>query len=409
MHLLFRRGIMKAPPLWHNRDLMILTSGRGISDFGSAMSFVALPLLAVRLGPPASAGYVLAAMTMSGLTVGLCAGTVADRVSRRALMLVSVLVRAGTFGWVALAWSTGILTITQLFAAAVVTGAAGPFFGAAEAAAIRQIVPPDDLPAAYTQNQVRSTAAVLGGSPAGGALFALAAALPFAADALSYLVEAFALLTVRTPLPPPEHQEERPSFWGQLVDGLRFVLREPFLRAAVTAFAAMNFASMWPAVLLILHDRGTSATAVGACLSLISAATIAGALAAPVLARWLPPGRAIILSAWWLVVAVTVLAIDPSTPVVVVGLTVAMLGVPLAGVLLSSYEAHVTPDAYMGRVTSANRFVASLGIPAGQAIGAALVASSGPRAAFALYAGALLAGALVLTGTKAVRSLSSGR
>jgi predicted MFS family arabinose efflux permease len=396
---------MKVPRLWHNRDLMILTAGRGISELGSAMSFVAMPLLAVSLGPEASAGYVLAAMTISGLTVSLYAGAVADRVSRRALMLASMLVRAGAYGWIVLARSAGILTITQLLAVAVVVGAAAPFFGSAEKAAIRQLVPAGDLPAAYTQNQVRSSAADLGGSPAGGALYALASALPFAADALSFLVEAFALLLVRTPLPAPEHPGKQPPFWSQIGEGARFVLRNPFLRAAILAVAATNFVSVWPAVLLTLHDRGISPTVIGACLTLITGGTLGGAMAAPAIARRLPPGKAIMLSAWWLVVALTILAIDPSTLILIVGLTVALLGVPVFDVLLSSYEALVTPDAYMGRVTSVNRFVGMLGIPAGQAIGAALVASSGPRAAFAVYAGAALAGALVLSSTKAVRSL----
>lgn len=320
-------------------------------------------------------------------------------------MLVSMLVRAGAYGWVVLAWTSGMLTLAQLLIVAVVIGAAAPFFGSAENAAIPQLVPPDDLPAAYTQNQIRSSAADLAGSPAGGALYALASALPFAADAVSFLLEAFALLMVRTRLAAPEQPRKAPPLWGQIGDGLRFVLRNPFLRATSLAFVAMNFASMWPAVLLTLHDRGISPPTIGAFLTLIAAATICGALLAPAIARRLPPGKAIILSAWWLVTALIILAVDPSTLVILVGLTVAMLGIPVVGVLLSSYEALVTPDAYMGRLTSVNRFTGMLGIPAGQTLGAVLVASSGPRAAFAMYAGVVIIGALILTSTKAVRSL----
>ncbi|HVX45867.1 MAG TPA: MFS transporter, partial [Mycobacteriales bacterium] len=394
--------------LWRNRDFAILWSGRAVSEFGSAMSIVTLPLLTLSVGgSPTHAGLVLATSTVASLIVALYAGAVVDRVNRKKAMLASVLVRALAFGVVAVTTATGRTNLTELYAVAAVLGVAGPFFSAAETAAIRTVVPVADLPSAYSQNQVRSMAAELSGSPVGGALYAFAHAIPFGADAVTFLLEAAALTAIRNPLPAPQKRTGRRGIWNEIGEGLQFVGRNDFLRSAVIAGGTINFAAMWPALLITLHARNISPTLIGAAMAGMTAAGLIGALLAPVVSRNRPPGHVMIVAVWWLVAAVAGMAAMPATAVLLGALMVALLAVPVVGILLSSYEAAITPDAFIGRVGSANRFVCTLAIPAGQALGGVLIAAGGPHLAFGVYAAAVLAGALIMTASPAVRQLKS--
>lgn len=400
---------MRTYQLLRNRDFTILWTGRAISDVGSTTTAIALPLLALGVGSAADAGFVVATITISGLTVTLYAGAVVDRFHRRNVMIGSVLVRALALAAVAASVMLHRLDVGELYVVAVVLGCAAPFFSSAETAAIRLIVPAPALAQAYSRNQARSIAASLVGSPAGGALYALGRAIPFAVDALSFVVEAAALSALRTPLVAPSEVTRHQPIWGDIGGGLRFVWRNMFLRTAMLAGAAINFATLWPAMLITLHDRGISPRIIGIALAGISAASLCGALVAPRAARNLRPGMAIVVAAWWLTALTATMAIAPHTAILLGALLLAAAVVPLVGVLLASYESAVTPDRYIGRVSSANRLIAMLAIPAGQALGGIMIDAGGPRLAFSIYGAAVLAGTLILTLSRTVRQLELPR
>lgn len=398
---------MRVPALWRNRDFTVLWSGRAVSELGSAMSFVALPLLTLTVGSPTDAGLVLATATIGQLVVALYAGAVTDRVSRRLAMTASVLVRAVGYGSLAAASATGAITLGQLYAVAAIVGLAGPFFSAAETAAIRAVVPPEQLPSAYSQNQVRSMTAELSGAPVGGALYAVSHALPFAADAVSFLLEAVALRSIRADLAAPGRSERR-AVWHDIGSGLSFIWRHPFLRVALLAGGIINFAALCPVLLLTLHDRHIAPSLIGATLSALTVAGLIGALAAPVVTKRVAPGRIIIAASWVLVGTLAVMTVASSTLLMLAALIAGVTVVPAIGILLSSYETAVTPNEMIGRVSAAGSFLATAAIPAGQAVGGALYAAGGPRLAFAVFGSAVLVGALLLTGSNAVREIRPG-
>lgn len=395
---------MRIPGLWRNRDFTILWTGRAVSELGSAVSFVALPLLTLTVGSAADAGLVLATATVAQAAVTLSAGAIIDRISRRLAMIVSTLVRAVGYGSLAVASMSGTLTLGQLYVVAALTGLAAPFFSTAETAAIRTVVPAAQLPTAYSQNQVRSTIADLCGSPLGGALYGLSRALPFGADAFSFCLEAAAMSAIRTPLVAP-HRVERRAIWHDIGAGLAFIWRHPFLRSTLLAVGVINFASLWPVLLLTLHDHHVPPSLIGTALSALTFASLVGALAAPTITKRSAPGRVIIGSSWVLVLALAVMSATSSMLVILIALLFGMAVVPAIVVLLSSYEAAITPDAMIGRVSAAGSFISMTTSPAGLAAGPAIYAIAGPHVAFAVFTAAVLVGALLLTASPAVRHL----
>ncbi|HEY9472527.1 MAG TPA: MFS transporter, partial [Mycobacteriales bacterium] len=144
------------PPLWRNRDFQLLFAGSLTSVVGSEIAAIAYPLLVLAVtGSPAQAGLVAFAETAAAVLVGLPAGALVDRWNKRAVMVTTDGLRLVAAGSIPLALAADRLTLAQIVAVAAVTGAAGSFFYPARMVAVRRTVPPDQLPAALSQNQAR--------------------------------------------------------------------------------------------------------------------------------------------------------------------------------------------------------------------------------------------------------------
>ena len=86
-------------PLRRNRDFVLYQSGQFFSIFGSQLSRIAYPLLALALtNSAAAAGYVGAAELAPLVLLNAPAGVLADRFDRRKLMIASDVVGAGALG-----------------------------------------------------------------------------------------------------------------------------------------------------------------------------------------------------------------------------------------------------------------------------------------------------------------------
>jgi MFS family permease len=116
--------------LWGHRDFLLLWSAETVSEVGTMVTRLALPLLAATVlgATPWEMGLLAAATTAAFLLVGLPAGALLDRVPRRPVMIAADLVRFVLFGWIPLAWWLGVLTFWQVLLVALLGGVATVFF-----------------------------------------------------------------------------------------------------------------------------------------------------------------------------------------------------------------------------------------------------------------------------------------
>lgn len=205
--------------LWRHREFLLLWSGQSISDVGTAISIVVLPLVAVVYlhADAIEVGALAALEYLPWLLIGLPAGVWVDRSGKRMLMLWCDAIRAVLLGSVPVAAAWDALTIGQLFAVAFGTGLATVVFQVAYQTYVPVVVERDDLPEANAKLLGSGSVAQFAGPGIGGLLVQLVRA-PFAliADAASYLISAVSLLLMRTPEPRPEgeHAESvRPRSW----------------------------------------------------------------------------------------------------------------------------------------------------------------------------------------------------
>ncbi len=219
--------------LWSNSDFVKLWLGQTVSYFGSGITGIALPLTAVLVlaATPTQMGILGAFDGVSVLVIGLLAGVWVDRVRRRPLLIATDLGRAFVLSTIPLAALLGVLHIWQLYIVAALAGMLTVIFTVAHSAFLPSLIPQESLVEGNSKLGMSDSLAEIGGPAAAGPLVQLISA-PFAVffDALTFLFSACCLGLIHTPEPLPAAHEQRKSIWSDLVEGLRFVLKNPLLR-----------------------------------------------------------------------------------------------------------------------------------------------------------------------------------
>ena len=108
------------------RDFLLLWGGQTVSEMGSAVTQLALPLTAVVLLAASTfeVGLLSAAATLAFAVIALPAGALVDRRPKRGIMIACDAARLLIIGSVPVAWAAGVLTMWQLYAVAVTAGSA---------------------------------------------------------------------------------------------------------------------------------------------------------------------------------------------------------------------------------------------------------------------------------------------
>lgn len=364
-----------------SREFWLLWVGQASSTVGSQSSAVAMPLLVLTLtGSPTQAGLVGFVATGSAVILLLPAGVIADRMDRRGLMRWCDAGRAAAMAALALALALGRPPLIELLGLALVNGSLSSFFLAAQSGAVRHVVARADLPRAVARNQAYRQAALVAGPPFGGLLYAVARPLPFLTDAVSYLVSYVTITAIRVPLqqsPQPSAPPEplRP----RLLDGLRWISAEPFLRASILYVTALTFVS--PALVLTViiwaGAHGATSTQIGVIFALSGVGGVAGALVAPRIQRHWPPG--VVLLSIGGVCAAAILLLITTTHPLLLGTILAVLGfvTPSVNTIVVSYQMCVTPDRLQGQVYASRTLITNSAAPLGSLAGGFLLAALG--------------------------------
>jgi predicted MFS family arabinose efflux permease len=394
-----------AGSLWRNRDFQLLWTGQAASALGSRASTVAYPLLVLTLtGSPADAGIVGFAATIPYLVLQLPAGVLVDRVDRRRAMIACDAGRMLVLAGVAAAVATGNAPLWLLILTALAEGCLTVVFSLAELSAIQLLVPSGQLEPALAQNEARVRGAGLLGQPLGGFLFGLGRAVPFAADAVSYGVSLVTLAGIRRSLRAADAEVRRHPY-TEMVEGLRWLWGQPFLRSTTLIVAASNglFQAVTLAVIVVAKTHGASPAVIGIILAGWGVGGLAGAAGAAWLGKRLPAAAVVIGANWVWAVLLPVVALVPEPLAIgTAGAGMAFVG-PAWNVVLGSIEMRLTPAALLGRVQAVQMTAAYGAIPLGSLIGGFMLDRLGPGEAVWTLAGLMLVIAVIATLTPSVR------
>ena len=373
--------------LWWHLEFRRLWIGETVSQFGTMISQLALPLVAILVvhATTLEVGLLSAGQTAPFLIVGLPAGAWVERMRFRSVLIVNDLVRAAALGSIPLARLLGVLTIGQLYLVALIAGVATVFFDVAYQSYLPQLVGRAQLVAGNSALQAsESVSQITGPSAAGFLIQALTAPYAVLADALSFLWSAAWVSAIRARPPRPERKPDR-SLAREIREGLRFVLGNPLLRAIAMCTGSSNlFSATSQAVFYVLlaRDLHVRPGVIGLITSAAAVGGLAGALAASKLAARFGQGPVI-----W----VSMLAVGPcgfAAPFAQRGWLLGLLAVAEAGVGGGSVLYNITqvsfrqglcPPGLLGRMNATMRFLVWGTLPLGGVIGGVLGTLIGVR------------------------------
>jgi Major Facilitator Superfamily len=192
--------------LLRRRDFRHLWAADLISQLGTRMSFLAVPLLAVATlhASAFEVSLLRASQTVAYLLIGLQVGAWCDRMRCRPVLVVADLGRAVALGSVPLAAALGVLGLGQLYVVVFVVGVLTVFFDVAHQTYLPRLVERSRLIEGNARLQGNSSvAAVAAPVPAGYLVQWFTGAGAVLVDAASYLWSALWLRSIRRPRPPP--------------------------------------------------------------------------------------------------------------------------------------------------------------------------------------------------------------
>jgi MFS family permease len=374
--------------LFRHRDFRLLWGGETISEFGSQVSLLAIPLLAVRTlhATPFQMGLLTAASTAAFLIVGLPAGVWIDRTRRRWVMIAADLGRVVTIGSAPVAYVAGWLTLAQLFVVTLVSGILTVFFDVAYQSYLPTLVGREHLVEGNAKlTGSAQVAAVAGPSIAGGLVQAVGSSAAVLVDSFSFLASAGAVAAIRAPEPRPEVPESgHPKLRHDIAEGLRFVFGNTLLRAIAATTATSNFFSgVAAAVEVVFLVREVHATpgVIGLLFTMGGVGGVLGAFAAGPLARRFGGARATVIGILGNVGGLLVPLTMPGPLLVLfgAGLFFVSFSAVVYNVNQVSFRQRLCPDRLLGRMNASMRFVVWGVLPLGGLLGGVLGSLFGLR------------------------------
>ncbi|BAL90555.1 putative MFS transporter [Actinoplanes missouriensis 431] len=408
-----------------------LWAAAAVSNTGDGITMVAGPLLlaSITANPALIAGGVFA-QQLPWLLFSLVSGVFADRLDRRRLIVVSNLVRAAALAVLTLAVATGQVPVALVYLVLFVLGTGETIVDTAGGALLPRLVAPDLLPRANARLSATFTIAnQFAAKPLGAWLFGIAAAAPFAADALSFVVSAALIAALPAaasqatyPATPPETAPSEPAppetapsktappetaasetalpppgdgpatLRADIAEGVRWLRGHRLLRTLAAAMGLGNvaFCSAFAVFVLYAQQRlGLSGAGYGVLLTTFAAGGLIGAaVAARVTVRF---GSPAVLRAGLLVEVITHLTLASTTNALVAGAVLVLFGVQTVvwGVITASLRQRLVPDRLLGRVGSVYALLETGGAAAGTLIGGLLAAALGLTTPFWAAAAAM--------------------
>ena len=370
--------------IWRNPAFVRVFSAATVSIFGSLVTRTALPFAAILVlgAGPIEVAAIRACEITGGLIVGLVAGAWVDRLPRRPVMIAADLGQAVCLGSIPIAAIGHWLSMPHLVVVALLASALSTFHNVADNAYLPTVVERDQLVAANSALSASGSVAEVSAFSIGGVLVQLLTApIAIAVDAISFVVSAVVLGTIRRPEPPPVPRERRTSIVAEIVDGLRPIRQSPILRTVVLAGSGAHL--LWGAfgavyLVFATDELGLGPATIGLIAAVGGVASLAGALVGPRANRRLGVGPCILLG----LIGFTIgNALIPLAPAGAVAIAIALLvGQQLIGDVSATIEEitevsllqTTVPNELLGRVNGTYDFLTHLFLLVGT-VGAGLI------------------------------------
>lgn len=382
-----RSRLPRSIQVLRHRDFALVQLGNGVSQLGTWGQYVALGWAIRQLsGWPFAVSLSLVAQFLPFLVLSPVGGAIADRISRRRIVVLGNVLAVPPSIALGVLVATGEQTIALLLALAALGGIATALTQPAMSAVVGEIVPADELPEAVaSMSIVNNLTRILGPSLAALVISAWGLQWAFYLNALSFFAVVLAWAFVRTVT--RGHATHEP-LREQLRLGLRFARGDRQIGFLLLVTFVVTFvvyhAALMPVIVTDLLHEGSSGYA------LIQTTTGLGAVVGAVVAgEFLSDRRRrIAIASSLFVIASMYVVISTSRQLSVTALALSgfgfsyfVLSTVTQGLLIAG-----SPDEFRGRVMGLYTMMTAGGVPIAALIGGAIGSLVGPGEAVGIAA-----------------------
>jgi MFS family permease len=377
--------------LWRDTDFLRLWGAATVSQVGSEITLLALPLVAV-LVLDASAFQVALLTTfdfLPFLLFGLPAGVWVDRLARRPVMIATDVGRAVALLTIPLAYAVDVLTLGQLYAVGFIVGAQTVFFDLARTSYVPSLVERERLIDANSKLEITRSGASIAGPGLGGVLVALLTAPgAIVLDAASFIAAGWLVLRIRARERWMASGRVRAGLRRELGEGVRYVAGNRYLWPVASCTALLNLffnAGFAVYFVFLARELDLEPALIGLVLTLGNLGWLAGALLAGLVTRRLGVGWTLAGAAFLFCPSGMLIAVAPESaplPFLIAAQGLASFASVLYSITSMTLRQSVTPDRLQGRTVGAIRTVVWGVTPLGALLGGAVASVVGLRATF---------------------------
>ena len=366
--------------LWRNREFMNLWGAETVSQFGSQVTPVAIPLLAALTldATPFQMGLLATAGGLPVLLFGFIAGAWVDRLRRKPIMLAADIGRAFVLLAIPLAALLDALSIGLLIAVSLLVGVQSVFFNAAYVSILPTLVERAQLADANGKlYSSQSLAQVAAPALAGTLVSWLTAPAVILINSVTFAWSGWFIRRIETRETVEPNKAADRHFLREVREGLHALVSSPVLRATSLATATINLAGYMFLAVYVLYmtdDLGLSATGVGLVYASGGVGALIGSVIAPRMSHRLGIGRtlvtaAVLQGAFGVTVPLAILVPAYALPLVVAAEFMQWLWLVVFFVNALTLRQAITPDRLQGRVAASNQVITAGMAPIGSFLG----------------------------------------
>lgn len=353
--------------LWRNAGFMRLWLAQILSNTGSTITDVALPLTAVLTmgATPAQMGLLGMMGSTPNLLFGLFAGVWVDRVRRGPVLVIADLGRGLLFASIPLAAWFGWLTFSQLLVVTFAASTLTIFFTLSSVSVLPALVDKEQLVEANSKLATSdSLLSIAGPSLAGLLIQVITAPLAIIIDALSYFLSATVLRRVVTIETAPVRSRTAGNIWQEIGEGIRELMRTPVLRILTLSAAAGSLGGAIQntvSVLFLTHTLALEPAGIGLIFACGGVGSLIGAFVAERATKWGGLGGGVALGSLLWAIGTLCLPLaglwERGFLFAGGGEAIAAIGATIWSINQMSLRQQITPVDLFARATAARRFL----------------------------------------------------
>ena len=346
----------------HHRNFKLFISGQAISTIGTWMQNIAQPwLVLVLTNNPLLLGVVVSAQTVPQMFLSFYAGVIVDRIPKRRILIITQSCYA------ILAFTLGFLTSTQhvryehVLLVALAFGFLNTIDMPTRQAYMIDLVGREDLMNAIAFNSsIFNLSRIIGPAIAGILIKSTGIAMCFYINAISYIPVVIQLLRIDTPVRKVKSLEKPKKIWKDMVDGLRYVAKNPLMRKIFFLFLIISIFSINFSVLnpvLAKKDFLTDAAGLSFLMTAMGIGALIGALLIIFLNMSTPTFKMILFSSFLLTIGCTTIGFARNITMAGISLAIVGFAMILFSTTVNTKLQFESDDIHRGRVMSVYFFV----------------------------------------------------